>query len=67
MEGGRKLEVRIALPQDYVATSMPPPDDYATGAIPKCPACERLGPEVVEDMEITELEQGNIADEASQA
>ena len=66
-EGDRKLEVRIALPEDYVATSMPPPDDYATGAIPKCPVREQLGPEVIEDMEITELEQGNIADEAYQA
>ena len=61
------MEVRITLPEDYVATSMAPPDDYATGAIPKCPACERLGSEVIEDMEITELEQGNIANEAYQA
>ena len=66
-EGGRKLEVRIALPEDYVATSMAPPDDYATGAIPKCPTHEWLGPEVIENMEITELEQGDIADEIYQA
>ena len=62
-EGGRKLTVRIALPEDYIATSRPCPDGYATGAIPKHPAHECQGPEVVEDMEVTKLEQGDIADE----
>ena len=66
-EGGQQLIVRIPLPEDYVATGLPPPEDYAKGAIPKCPVHECLGPELAEDMEITELEQGDIADEAYQA
>ena len=67
VEGGRQLIVRLPLSQDYEATDMPPPEDYAKGAIPKCPVHECLGPEVAEDMEVTELEQGDIADEAYQA
>ena len=63
-EGGRQLIVRIPIPEDYAATGLPQPEEYAKGAIPKCPIRERLGPEVVEDMEVTELEQGDIADEA---
>ena len=66
-EGGQQLIVRILLPEDYVAAGIPPPEDYAKGAIPKHPVCEHLGPEVAEDMEVMELEQGNIADEAYQA
>ena len=45
----------------------PQPEDYAKGTIPKCPVHECLGPEVTEDMEVTELEQGDIVDEAYQA
>ena len=66
-EGGRQLVVRIPLPEDYAAAGLPPPEDYAKGTIPKCPVRERLGPEVTEDMEVTELEQGDIADEAYRA
>ena len=43
-EGGRQLIMRIPLPEDYVATSLPPLEDYAKGAIPKCPVHECLGP-----------------------
>ena len=50
-----------------MAANMPPPEDYAKGAIPKCPVHEHLGPEVVEEMDTTELEHGDIADEAYQA
>ena len=63
-EGGWQLIVRIPIPEDYAATGLPQPEEYAKGAIPKRLICERLGPEVVEDMEVTELEQGDIADEA---
>ena len=63
-EGGRQLIVRIPIPEDYAATGLPQPEGYANGTIPKCPICEHLGPEVVEDMEVTKLEQGDIADEA---
>ena len=66
-EGGWQLIVRIPIPEDYVAAGIPPPKDYAKGAIPKCPVHEHLGPEVVEDMEVTELKQGDITDEAHQA
>ena len=63
-EGGRQLIVRIPIPEDYVATGLPQPEEYTKGAIPKHPIRERLGPEVAEDMEVTKLEQGDIADEA---
>ena len=63
-EGGRQLIVRIPIPEDYAATGLPQPEEYAKGAIPKHPIHERLGPEVAEDMEVTELKQGDIADEA---
>ena len=63
VEGGQQLIVRIPIPEDYAATGLPQPEEYAKGAIPKCPICKRLGPEVVEDMEVTKLEQGDIADE----
>ena len=66
-EGGWQLIVRIPLPEDYVAAGIPPLEDCAKGTIPKCPIHECLGPEVVEDMEVTELEQGDIVDEAYQA
>ena len=59
--------MRISLPEDYVAAGLPPPEDYAKGAIHKCPVCECLGLEFTEDMEVTELKQGDIADEAYQA
>ena len=61
-EGGRQLIVRISIPEDYAATGLPQPEEYAKGAIPKHPIRKRLGPEVAEDMEVTELEQGDIAD-----
>ena len=64
VEGGWQLIVRIPIPEDYAATGLPQPEEYAKGTIPKCPICECLGPEVAEDMEVTELEQGDIADEA---
>ena len=64
VEGGRQLIVRIPIPEDYAATGLPQPEEYAKGTIPKCPIHERLGPEVVEAMEVTKLEQGDIADEA---
>ena len=63
-EGGRQLIVRIPLLEDYAATGLPQPEEYAKGVIPKCLVCERLGPEVTEDMEVTKLEQGDIVDEA---
>ena len=63
-EGGRQLIVRIPIPEDYAATGLPQPEQYTKGAFPKHPICERLGPEVAEDMEVTELEQGDNADEA---
>ena len=63
VEGGRQLIVRFPMPEDYAATGLPQPEEYAKSAIPKRPIHERLGPEV-EDMEITELEQGDIADKA---
>ena len=63
-EGGQQLIVRIPIPEDYAATGLPQPEEYAKGAIPKCPIHECLGPEVAEDMEVTELEQGDTADEA---
>ena len=66
-EGGQQLIVRIPLQEDYAATGLPQPEEYAKGTFPKCPVHERLGPEVTEDMEVTELEQGDIADEAYQA
>ena len=66
-EGGRQLIMRIPLPDDYAATGLPPPEDYTKGAIPKCLVHEHLGPEVTEDMEVTKLKQGDIADEAYQA
>ena len=62
-EGGRQLIVRIPIPEDYAATGLPKPEEYAKGTIPKRPIREHLGPEVVEDMEVTELKQGDIADE----
>ena len=62
-EGGRQLIVRFPMLEDYAATGLPQPEEYAKDAIPKCPIHECLGPEV-EDMEVTELEQGDIADEA---
>ena len=55
--------MRIPVPENYAATGLPQPEEYAKGAIPKHPIHERLGPEVVEDMEVTKLEQGDIADE----
>ena len=61
-EGGRQLIVRFPMLEDYAATGLPQPEEYAKGAIPKCPIHECLGPEV-EDMEVTELEQVDIADE----
>ena len=64
VEGGHQLIVRIPIPEDYAATGLPQPEEYAKGTIPKHPICERLGPEVAEDMEVTKLEQGDIADEA---
>ena len=64
VEGGRQLIVRIPIPEDYAATGLPQPEEYAMGAIPKCLICECLGPEVTEDMEVTKLKQGDIADEA---
>ena len=64
VEGGWQLIVRIPIPEDYAATGLPQPAEYAKGTIPKCPIHERLGPEVAEDMEVTKLEQGDIADEA---
>ena len=67
VEGSRQLIVRIPLPEDYAATGLPQPEEYAKGTIPKCRASECLGPEVTEDMEVTELEQGDIADEAYRA
>ena len=63
-EGGRQLIVRNPIPEDYAATGLPQPAEYAKSAIPKCLIHERLGPEVAEDMEVTKLEQGDIADEA---
>ena len=66
-EGGQQLIVRIPLLEDYAAAGLPPPEDYAKGAIPKHPVRECLGPEVREDMEVTELKEGDIADEAYQA
>ena len=63
-EGGQQLIVRIPIPEDYAATGLPQPEEYAKGAIPKCPIHEHLGPEVTENMEVTELEQGDIVDEA---
>ena len=63
VEGGRQLIVRIPIPEDYAATGLPQPEEYAGGAIPKCPIHEHPGPEVAEDMEVTELKQGDIADE----
>ena len=64
VEGGQQLIVRIPIPEDYAATGLPKPEEYAKGAIPKRLIRERLGPEVAEDMEVTELKQGDIADEA---
>ena len=58
------MMVRIPLPEDYEAANMPPPEDYARGAIPKCQVQECLEPEVAEEMDTTELEQGDIANEA---
>ena len=66
-EGGWQLIVRIPLPEDYAAAGLPQPEDYTKGAIPKCPVHKCLGPEVTEDMEVTELEQGDIVDEAYRA
>ena len=63
VEGGQQLIVRFPIPEDYAASGLPQPEEYAKGAIPKCPIHKCLGPEV-EDMEITKLEQGDIADEA---
>ena len=63
VEGGWQLIVRIPIPEDYGATGLPQPEEYAKGAIPKCLIRKCLGPEVVEDMEVTELKQGDIADE----
>ena len=63
-EGGWQLIVRIPIPEDYAATGLPKPVEYTKGTIPKCPIHKRLGPEVAEDMEVTEIEQGDIADEA---
>ena len=62
-EGGQQLIVRIPIPQDYAATGLPQPEEWAKGTISKCPIRECLGPEVTEDMEVTELEQGDIANE----
>ena len=64
VEGGQQLIVKIPIPEDYAAAGLPQPEEYAKGTIPKCPICEHLGPEVVEDMEVTKLEQGDIADKA---
>ena len=63
VEGGQQLIVRFPMLEDYAATGLLQPEEYTQGAIPKRPIHERLGPEV-EDMEITELKQGDIADEA---
>ena len=59
--------MRIPLLEDYAATGLPQPEEYAKGAIPKCPVHEHLGPEVTEDMEVIKLEQGDIVDETYQA
>ena len=56
--------MRIPIPEDYAAIGLPQPEEYAKGTIPKCLIHERLGPEVAEDVEVTELEQDDIADEA---
>ena len=64
VEGGRQLIVRIPIPEDYAATGLPQPEEYTKGAIPKHPIPKRLGPEAFEVMEVTKLEQGDIADEA---
>ena len=66
-EGGQPLIVRFPLPEDTTAANIPPPYDYTKGAIPKCPVCEHLGPDVVAEMDTTELEHGDIADQAYQA
>ena len=66
-EGGWQLIMRIPLPKDYVAAGLPPPEDYAKGTFPKHPVFKCLGPELAEDVEVTELKQGDIADEAYQA
>ena len=63
-EGGQPLIVRFPLPEDYKAANVLPSEDYAKGVISKCPVQEHLGPEVSEEMDTTELEQGDIADEA---
>ena len=63
-EGGQQLIVRIPIPEDYAATGLPQPEEYAKGTIPKCLTHECLGPEVTEDKEVTKLEQGDIEDEA---
>ena len=64
VEGGRQLIVRIPIQEDYAATGLPQPEEYAKGAIPKCPVHKCLGPELIEEMEVTKLEQGDIADKA---
>ena len=63
-EGGQQLIPRIPIPEDYAATCLPQPEEYTKGTIAKRLICKRLGPEVAEDMEVTKLEQGDIADEA---
>ena len=62
-EGGQQLIVRFPMLEDYAATGLPQPEEYAKDAIPKHPIHEHLWPEV-EDMEVTKLEQGDIADKA---
>ena len=64
VEGGQQLIVRIPIPEDYAATGLPQAEEYAKGTIPKCPIHKHLGPEVMEDMEVTGLKQGDITDEA---
>ena len=56
VEGGQQLIVTIPILEDYAATGLPQPEEYAKGVIPKHPIRECLGPEVAEGMEVTELE-----------
>ena len=56
VEGGWQLIVRFPILEDYAATGLPQPEEYAKGAIPKRPIHKRLGPEVVENMEVTETQ-----------
>ena len=63
-EGGWQLIVRIPILEDYAATGLPQTKEYTKGAIPNRPIRECLGPDIAEDMEVTELKEGDIANEA---